>query len=708
LTLAAQEATCQEGICKACNTEISGNPMTAIIDLATHPLTRWTGFEGLPDFAVLTDEQFKPVFDAALAAHAAEIEAIAGNPDAPTLENTLAALELCGDALGRVSSIFWLRAGAHTNDLIQELEREIAPAMSRHYSAISMNPKLFARIDALYRDREKLAKDTETLRVIEKSWKGFVRSGAKLGTEDQKRFAAINERLSVLGASFGQNVLADEKIPALILADGDDLAGLPDWLKAAMASAAAERGHEGKFAVTLSRSIIEPFLTFSTRRDLREAAFNAWVKRGEMQDAHDNRPVVKEMLALRAEKAKLLGYPSFAAFKLDNTMAKTPEAVNDLLGNVWGRAVKRAIEEEEALASLAAREGANHAIKPWDWRHFAEKLKAQRFAFNEDEVKPHLEINRIIAACFDVASRLFGLKFEEHKGVAAWHPDVRVFSVLDGGGKRIGLFLGDYFARSTKRSGAWMSALQDQHRLGDGSTPIIYNVMNFAKAPDGQPTFLSFDDARTLFHEFGHALHGLLSDVTWPSVSGTSVSRDFVELPSQLYEHWLTVPEVLEKHALHHETGKPMDKALIAKIKSARNFNSGFQTVEFVSSALVDMDAHKGGAVDDPMGQEAALLEKLAMPSSIVMRHRTPHFAHVYSGDGYSAGYYSYMWSEVLDADAFNAFEETGDAFDPATAARLKTHVYAAGGSVDPEDTYKAFRGRMPTPDAMLAKRGLG
>ncbi|MGB8819106.1 MAG: M3 family metallopeptidase, partial [Rhizobiaceae bacterium] len=612
-----------------------------------------------------------------------------------------------GDALGRVSSLFWLRAGAHSNDAIEALEREIAPAMSRHYSGISMNAKLFARIDALYRDREKLAQDTETRRVIEKSWKGFVRSGAKLDGPSQKRFAAINERLSVLGAAFGQNVLADEKIPALLLTSGNDLAGLPEWLTAAMASAAGERGHGGKFAVTLSRSIIEPFLTFSTRRDLREAAFNAWTKRGERDGVNDNRPVVTETLALRAEKAKLLGYPSFAAFKLDDTMAKTPAAVTDLLGNVWSRAVKRALQEEQALAELAAREGANHAIRPWDWRHYAEKLKAELFAFNEDEVKPHLELNQIIEACFAVASRLFGLKIEEQKGVAAWHPDVQVFTVKDAAGAEIGLFLGDYFARSSKRSGAWMSALQDQHRLGQGSKPIIYNVMNFAKAPDGEPTLLSFDDARTLFHEFGHALHGLLSDVTWPSVSGTSVSRDFVELPSQLYEHWLSVPEVLERHALHHKTGKPMDKALIAKIKAARNFNSGFQTVEFVSSALVDMDAHKGGPVDDPMGQEAALLESLAMPASITMRHRTPHFSHVYSGDGYSAGYYSYMWSEVLDADAFNAFEETGDPFDPAMAERLKRHVYAAGGSVDPEDTYKAFRGRMPTPDAMLAKRGL-
>ncbi len=465
----------------------------------------------------------------------------------------MVALELSGDALSRVSSIFWLRAGAHTNEQIQALEREIAPAMSRHWSAISMNPQLFARIDALYRNREVLAKDTETRRVIEKSWKGFVRSGAKLGGEDQKRFAAINERLSVLGATFGQNVLADEKVPALILADGDDLAGLPDWLKAAMASAAAERGHEGKFAVTLSRSIIEPFLTFSTRRDLRETAFHAWTRRGENDGAHDNRPVVKEMLALRAEKAKLLGHPSFAAFKLDDTMAKTPEAVNDLLRNVWERAVKRALEEEEALAALAARDGANHAIKPWDWRHFAEKLKAEKFAFNEDEVKPHLEINRIIEACFDVATRLFGLSFQEHEGIAAWHPDVRTFSVKDQAASGSDSFLAIISPRVKTfwRMDERVAGPAPPRRQLDADH---LQCDEFRQGPGRPATLLSFDDARTLFHEFGHALHGLLSDVTWPSVSGTSVSRDFVELPSQLYEHWLTVPEVLENHARHHQT----------------------------------------------------------------------------------------------------------------------------------------------------------
>ncbi len=681
--------------------------MTDTFDIARSPLTHWTGFKGLPEFAAIADEDFVPSFKAAMAAHDREIEAIAANPDAPAIGNTLAALELCGDALSRISSIFWLKAGAHSNDVIEAVEREMAPALSRHYSAISMNAKLFERIDRLYESRANLNLDSETLRALEKTWKGFVRSGAKLRGEDQKRLAAINEQLASGGAAFGQNVLADEKQCALVLDAGPDLDGLPDWLTSAMANAASERGHEGKYAVTLSRSIIEPFLAFSTRRDLREKAFAAWTQRGGNDGAHDNRPVVAETLKLRAEKAKLLGYDSFAAFKLDDTMAKAPEAVNALLADVWGRAVRRAREEEAALQELAAREGSNHEIRPWDWRHFAEKLKAERYAFNDDEIKPHLELGRVIEACFAVATRLFGLQFEEHKDVSAWHPDVRVFSVRNKDGADVGLFLGDYFARSSKRSGAWMSALQDQYRLGSGSKPIIYNVMNFAKASEGKPPLLSFDEARTLFHEFGHALHGMLSDVTWPSLSGTSVSRDFVELPSQLFEHWFTVPEVLSTYALHHETGAPMPQALLDKLKAARNFNSGFQTVEFVSSAIVDMDAHQRGENPDPLAREAEVLAALEMPDSIVMRHRTPHFAHVYSGDGYSAGYYSYMWSEVLDADAFAAFEETGDPFDSATAERLHRFVYSSGGSMDPEDAYKAFRGKMPNADAMLAKRGL-
>ena len=675
-------------------------------------LTTWTGHEGLPRFDLVNDTDFAPAFEAAFKAHEAEIDDIAGNPDQPTFDNTVIALEIAGDELSRISSIFWNKAGADTNETIQALERDIAPKMSRHYSKIGMNAALFRRIDTLWENRESLGLDLEATRVLERHWKGFVKSGAKLAKDEQERLAGINETLAGLGAKFGQNVLADEKNWALFLESEEDLAGLPDFLRDAMASAASDRGEQGKYAVTLSRSIIEPFLTFSDNRELREMAFRAWTARGENGGETDNRGLIAQTLALRAEKAKLLGYDNYAALKLDNTMAKTPAAVNGLLMRVWDKAVARAREEEADLAKLVAAEGRNHDVMPWDWRHYAEKLRAEKFNFSEGELKPYLQLEKIIEACFDVAQRLFGITATEKKDIAGYHPDVRVFEIRDAGGKLTALFLGDYFARSSKRSGAWMSSFQSQHKLtlkngAVGELPIIYNVCNFAKPAEGKPALLSLDDARTLFHEFGHALHGMLSNVTYPSVSGTGVSRDFVELPSQLYEHWLTVPDILKRYAVHYQTGEPMPGALLEKVLAARTFNSGFATVEFTSSALVDMAYHTAETQGEPMALEAATLDKIGMPRSIVMRHRSPHFLHVFSGDGYSAGYYSYMWSEVLDADAFAAFEETGNAFDPGMAQKLKDNVYSVGGSIDPEDAYKGFRGKLPSPDAMLAKKGL-
>jgi peptidyl-dipeptidase Dcp len=680
--------------------------------LVNPALVDWNGHHGLPRFDQVKDEDFAPGFDAALAAHETEIDAIANNPEEPTFTNTVVALETAGDALSRVSALFWGKAGAHTNENIQALEREIAPKMSRHYSKIGMNAALFARIDTLWDNRKELGLTLEEERVLERHWKGFVKAGAKLAKAEQERLADINEKLAGLGAKFGQNVLGDEKSWSLKLSDEAELEGLPAFLRDAMASAARERGEADGYMVTLSRSIIEPFLTFSTRRDLREQAFRAWAARGQNGGETDNLGIVRETLALRAEKAKLLGYENFAAYKLDNTMAKTSDAVNTLLRQVWDKARSKALEEEASLGGLIAEEGKNHEVMPWDWRYYAEKLRQRTFDFSETELKPYLQLEKIIEACFDVADRLFGIKAVEVKSVSAYHPDVRVFEIRDRDGSLKALFLGDYFARSSKRSGAWMNSLQSQHKLplkngATGELPIIYNVCNFAKPAEGKPALLSIDDARTLFHEFGHALHGMLSDVTYPSVSGTGVSRDFVELPSQLYEHWLTVPEILEKYAVHYETGKPMPKALLDKVLAARTFNAGFATVEFTSSALVDMAFHTRGAVDDPMAVQKEVLDEIGMPTSIVMRHATPHFQHVFSGDGYSAGYYSYMWSEVLDADAFSAFEETGNAFDPVMARKLKNNIYSVGGSIDPEETYKAFRGKLPDPKAMLKKKGL-
>ncbi|MGN7294943.1 M3 family metallopeptidase [Rhizobium sp. SAFR-030] len=676
-------------------------------------LVEWTGQHGLPHFDRVGDDDFAAAFDAALARHDEEIAGIAAQSEAPTFDNTIVALEVAGDDLSRVSALFWNRAGAHTNDVIQALERDIAPKMSRHYSRIAMNEALFRRVDALWNGREDLDLTVEQGRVLERHWKGFVRSGAKLSRDQQERLAAINETLAGLGARFGQNVLGDEKEWSLPIASDEDLAGLPAFLRDAMAGAARERGAtDGSYAVTLSRSVIEPFLSFSSRRDLREKAFEAWVRRGQNGGERDNIAVVREMLALRAEKASLLGYDSFAAYKLDDTMAKTPDNVNDLLMKVWNKARAKALEEASDLEGLMAEDGINGPIQPWDWRYYAEKLRERMFDFSEAELKPYLQLEKIIEACFDVATRLFGVTITELKGVAAYHPDVRVFEVRDEEGSLKALFLGDYFARPSKRSGAWMSSFQSQHKLplksgATGELPIVYNVCNFAKPAPGKPALLSIDDARTLFHEFGHGLHGMLSDVTYPSVAGTGVSRDFVELPSQLYEHWLTVPEILTRYAVHYETGEPMPKALLDKVLAARTFNAGFNTVEFTSSALVDMAFHTQGPVEDPMAVQAKVLESIGMPSSIVMRHATPHFTHVFSGDGYSAGYYSYMWSEVLDADAFAAFEEAGNPFDPVMARKLKNNIYAVGGSIDPEATYTAFRGKLPDPQAMLKKKGL-
>lgn len=679
--------------------------MTAI-DLATHPLTSWTGPLGLPDFVRVAVEAFGPVFDAALAAHRAEIDAIAVDDRAPTIDNTLKPLELSGKALSRVNALFWLFAGADSSPEIQALERELAPKLARHWAAIQLDARLFGRIDALRRAAP-AGLDAETARALEKTWKRFVRAGAGLDEGGKARLARIGERLATLGAAFGQNVLGDEQDWVLLL-DPADVAGLPDFLLSAMAEAAKSRGARGRYAVTLSRSIAEPFLEFSPRRDLREKVFAAFVARGGRDGPRDNRPVVAETLGLRAEKARLLGFATYADYKLDDQMAKTPDAVMDLLMPVWEAAREKAGEREVELTSIAAREGVNEPLKPWDWRYFSEKLRVERFAFDEAELKPYLPIAAMTNAAFDVADRLFGLRFIARPDIRAWRDEVSVFEVRDKVGALRAIFLSDPFARPSKRSGAWMSALKSQHGLDGGEIPVVYNVMNFAAPAEGAPALLSLDEAKTLFHEFGHALHGMLSSVTWPSLAGTAVARDFVELPSQLFEHWLTTPQVLGEHARHHANGAPMPASLIDRLKEARNFDAGFATVEFTASALVDMTFHRETEFRaDVTAFEQKTLQALKMPAAIAMRHATPHFAHAFAGEGYSAGYYSYMWSEVLDADAFAAFEEAGDPFDPAMAERLKTHIYAAGDSDDPETLYRAFRGRLPSPRAMMEKRGL-
>jgi len=671
-------------------------------------LSAWkTPFE-LPPFEAIAAEHFEPAFEAALAKHNAEIARIAANSAKPTFRNTIVALELSGRLLERVSSLFWNLVSAHTNDRLQAIEREMAPRLAAHWNAITSNAALFARIEALYVRRDRLGLTGEELRVLERTHLRFVRAGARLSADGKRRMGKIRERLAALATRFSQNVLADEQAYRLALDGEADLVGLPSFVIDAAAKAAEERGERARHVITLSRSLIEPFLTFSPRRDLREQAYKAWIRRGENGGATDNRALAKEMLVLRQEQAKLLGYDTFAAYRLDDSMAKCPAAVRELIDAIWGPARAKAQAELDKLQTVAAEEGANITIEPWDWRYYAEKVRQKEFAVDTAAIKPYLPLEQVIAAAFATAGRLFGLTFRQIENAPVYHPDVRVFEVRDRDGRHVGLFLGDYFARPSKRSGAWMSSYRSQHRLSSDVRPIVTNVMNFAKAGDGGPTLLSMDDAHTLFHEFGHALHGLLSDVTYPSLSGTAVVRDFVELPSQLYEHWIDRPEVLGQFARHHATGAPMPQAMIEKLRRARTFNQGFATVEFLASAIVDLELHSRlvGDGDDPMAIEAETLARIGMPAEIAMRHRTPHFSHVFAG-GYAAGYYSYLWSEVLDADAFAAFEETGDIFDAKTAERLKRFVYSGGGSRKEEEAYLAFRGRMPSVEGLLHKRGL-
>lgn len=672
-------------------------------------LTNWTTPFELPPFSEIEPGHFEEAFEVSMAEARAEIDAIADQAAPATFENTVVALETSGKALSKVARTFFNLSGAHTNEALQKIERDLAPKLAKHSSDTLLNAKLYNRIASLWDEKDSLGLNPEDAKVLERYYKMFQRAGAGLEADDKARMAGLSQKLATLGTSFSQNVLKDESEYQLVLETEEDRAGLPDFLIAAAAEAAKDRGLDGKHVITLSRSSIEPFLQFSTNRRLREEAFKAWSARGENGGDTDNRAIIKDTLELRAERARLLGFDSFAAFKLDDTMAKTPENVRDLLTKVWTPAVARANEEAEKLSEMAQSLGENHEIEAWDWRFYSEKVRKAEHDLDEAELKPYLQLDKTIEAAFDTATRLFGVTFRELKDMPVYHPDVRAFEVLNPDGSHKGLFLGDYFARPSKRSGAWMSAFRSQHKLNGGETPIIVNVMNFSKGASGEATLLTFDDARTLFHEFGHGLHGLLSDVTYPMISGTSVARDFVELPSQLYEHWLSEPEVLSRFAIHYKTGEPMPKALLDKLLAAANFNQGFATVEYTACALLDLELHllDDPSSFDPVAFEKAELDKIGMPKAITMRHRIPHFQHVFSGDGYSSGYYSYMWSEVMDADAFGAFKEAGDIFDKDTADKLLTNIYSAGGRPDPEDAYVAFRGRAPKIDALLEGRGL-
>ena len=680
----------------------------------TNPLlSPWTGPYGLPPFAEVRAEQFPAAFAAAMRDHLAEIEALAASSEAPTFANTIAAFDRAGRLLERVSSLFYNLASSETSPALQAVQRDMAPLLAAHDSRVFTHAALFARIDALHEQRDHIGLDPEQRRVLERFHLDFVRAGAKLAPPEQARHAAIMERLAELTTRFGQNVLADESEFRLVLEDEADLAGLPSFVRDAARQAARERGIAEGAVITLSRSHIVPFLTFSERRDLREAAWRAWTSRGEHDGASDNRGVAAEILQLRLEQARLHGYPSYADFALSDTMARGQQAVTSLLAQVWRPARARAEDERAALAALALSRGDSGDIEPWDWRFYAEKVRQVRFDLDEAALKPYFPLERMVAAAFDCAARLFGLAFVARPEIAAYHADVRVYEVRNADGVAIGLFMHDNFARPTKRSGAWMSAYRMQSKNGgDGAAPvlpIIVNNNNFAKGAPGAPTLLSFDDARTLFHEFGHGLHGLLSNVTYERVSGTNVLRDFVELPSQLFEHWLEEPEVLKRHARHHETGAPIPDALIERLHRARHFNQGYETVRYAASALVDMAVHARTSAEplDVVAFERAELERLGLPAAVGVNHRLVHFQHLFSGSSYAAGYYVYLWAEVLDADGFDAFVEAGDPFDPAVARRLARFIYSSGNSIEPGEAYRAFRGRPAAPEPMLRQRGL-
>lgn len=666
----------------------------------TNPLlSDWNTPFGIAPFDQISDAHYAPAFELAQQSHLEQIEAITRSEAPPDFSNTIEAMEAAGKELRTVLSVFYSVVAADSNDTREALQRDFSPKLAAHHSAITSNKVLFERIEHCWAQRDSLNLNAEQQRVLMLTHRAFVRAGAALTGDQDVRMQAIKSHLAVLGTLFTQNLLADERSWYMELAE-TDLEGLPDFAIAAARSAGEEKGLGP--IVTTSRSIITPFLQFSARRGLREKAYTAWVARGANGGDADNRQIASEILALREERAQLLGYANFAEYKLETEMAGTPAAVRKLLMDVWQPARARANVDAKVLEQLLHADGIVGPLQPWDWHYYASKRRKAEHDIDEASIKPYLQLERMIEAAFACATRLFGLQFKPLE-VSLYHPDCRAWEVTRNE-QHVAVFIGDYFARGSKRSGAWCSAMRAQARFPDVQTPVVINVCNFAKA---EPSLLSFDDARTLFHEFGHALHQMLSDVTYESISGTAVARDFVELPSQLYEHWLQVPEVLAEFALHEQTGDPMPQEMLDKLLGAASFDMGFATVEYVASALVDLAFHDGPAPADVMQKQAEVLDSIDMPEAISMRHATPHFAHVFSGDGYASGYYSYMWSEVMDADAFAAFEEVGDVFDPEQAKVLEEHILSTGGSQDAQDLYLAFRGKLPEVDALLKGRGL-
>ncbi|WP_298919125.1 M3 family metallopeptidase [uncultured Algimonas sp.] len=681
--------------------------------MADNPLlAEWDTPFGAPPFDRIEADHFIPAYERGMALHKAEIEAIASNTAAPTFDNTIVALERAGTELSRVGRTFGAIAASATNDEIRDIQSTMSPRLAAHSSAIFLDEDLFARVDKLQQDAGRLTLNDEQARVLERTHNRFVRAGARLEGADRARLAEITESLASLYTAFSQNAQKDAEEFALVLDSDADKAGLPDSALSAAAQAATDRDMDGQHVVTLARSSFEPFMTFSPRRDLRERVFKAWTNRGDNDNDYDNEETIRQILQLRLERANLLGYENFAAFRTANTMAGTPEAAHDLLSEVWEGALAKFEQEEDQIRKAMADAGATHALEPWDWWYYADKARADLYDLDEDAVKAHLSLDNIIEAQFAVANRLFGVNFTERDDIPIYHPDVRVWEMTDADGEAIGLFYGDYFARPGKRSGAWMSALRTQHKLDGEVLPLIMNNCNYNKPAPGEPALVSMREAEVVFHEFGHALHGLLSDVTHPSISGTAVDFDFVEFPAQIYEHWMRDEAVIREFATHYETGEPMPAALLENMRKAANAKSGFSNVEFIASAFVDLAYNRITDPDmiaglDVNSFEDGVLAQAEMPHAIEMRHRSPHFRHSFAGELYAGGYYTYMWAGVLDNDGYAAFEEAGDPFDPELAKKLYDNVFSAGNSRPAMEAYTAFRGREPSVEPLLTNRGL-
>ncbi len=676
-------------------------------------LQPFTGPLGLPVFSLIRPEHFEPAFEAAMTAHRAELDAIANDAEPPTFANTIACFDRSGRWLSRLQQVFETLTSSDTNDELQAIQRRMAGPLAAHDNGVHLHAGLFARLHELHQRRHQLGLDAASVRLVERLHLDFVRDGALLIGADRDRFALIQQRLAQLNTAFAQNVLHDESTYQLPLPDEASMAGLPEGVRAAAAQAAVDRGLTGgQRVVTLGRSMVLPFLTFSTRRDLRETLWRAWVSRGEHAGNHDNRPLVAEILQLRQELAALLGHTTYAQHALTDRMAGRPEAVQSLVDEIWPKALHALASERQALLGAMAAQGVGETIEAWDWRFWAEKVRTARYALDDAQLRPYFPLDAVVNAAFDCANRLFGIRFKLRTDLPVYHPDVRAYEVLSAAGDRMGIFVQDNFSRPSKRSGAWMSNLRWQSRNaeGDERLPVILNNNNFAKAAAGQPTLLSVEDVTTLFHEFGHGLHGLLSQVDWARQSGAQVLWDFVELPSQLMEHWAFEPEVLRGYARHWQTGAVLGDDVIARLKAARHFNQGYDTVRYLASTIVDMAVHSHRepiAADDVTAFEQRTLEAAGLPHGVGMNHRLVHFQHLFSGSGYAAGYYVYLWADVLVADGYEAFVEAGSPFDAATAGRLFDHILSRGDSVEPNSAYVAFRGRAPTVDALLKERGL-